>query len=130
MNEINELWDRFISTGKEKDINKYKELHQKYNVEFWNKLLIEYTDNLKNHKTRTSIKVIDFFYNNYISYCNKEEKSSIQTKYNKFKKNKEAYDKKKILLLLIIVLVFLLVLLVLNLLRQNKKRYLLIPFLV
>lgn len=95
MNEINELWDRFISIGKEKDINKYKELHQKYNVEFWNKLLIEYTDNLKNHKTRTSIKVIDFVYNNYISYCTKEEKSSIQTKYNKFKKNKEAYDKKK-----------------------------------
>lgn len=95
MNEINELWERFISIGKEKDINKYKELHQKYNVEFWNKLLIEYTDNLKNHKTRTSIKIIDFVYDNYITYCTKEEKSSIQNKYNKFKKNKEAYDKKR-----------------------------------
>lgn len=95
MNEINELWERFISIGKEKDINKYKELHQKYNSNFWFKLLNEYTENLKNHKTKVSLKIIEFVYNNYITYCTKDEKTSIQNKYNKFKKNKEIYDKKR-----------------------------------
>lgn len=95
MNEVNELWDRFVSIGKEKDINKYRELHQKYNVDFWNKLLIEYTDNFKNYKTKTSIKVIDYIYNNYIIYCSKEEKDSIQNKYSKFKTKKELYDKRR-----------------------------------
>lgn len=95
MNEINELWERFVSIGKDKDIKKYKDNVTKYNCDFWLNNLVNYTDNFKNHKTKTSLKVLDYLYNNYTTYCSKEEKSSIQTKYNKFRKLKDQYDTKR-----------------------------------
>lgn len=95
MSEINELWERYIAIGRPKEIAKYKDTYVEVNRKFWLKELNHLTDHLKDYKCSANIKLLDTMYTNYVSYCSEEDKKKLDTKYNKFKTNKLAYEAKK-----------------------------------
>lgn len=95
LNEINNYWNRFTSIGDEKEVKKYISKINNLNKDFWYARLIEATNNFGDIKGSKNLKTIDNTWNNYISFCDDKERTSIEGKYTKFINEKAMYVKKR-----------------------------------
>ncbi len=112
MEEINDYWEKYTSIASDHDCKKYLSNITSLNKEFWLKILNDSTNNFKDLDCKVSSRELNIYWNNYILYCDKNEKAKLEDKVNKFitsKYNKEEKKKKTIKIVLITILVIILV---------------------
>lgn len=111
LDEVNEYFEKYKSLATKTELEQYEEKVNDLNKNTWYEYLIYSTNNFNARKSSTKSKNIEYYWQQYISYCTEVEKDKLQFKYNDFIKIKKKLEKKlkKKLIILIISIISVLV---------------------
>lgn len=128
LSEINNYWEKYTSLAKPKEIDEYSEKINELNKSYWYDKLITITNNFEIESTKEKPDTIEAYYNNYIKYCNKKDKITLDNSYKQFITNyKKITDeknkrKKKIKTIIIAIIIITLILIICFLLSEKSKK--------
>jgi len=123
--EANNYWEKYKSLATKKEAAMYEDSMFEMNKKFWHKTLISTTGNFNIKNSDASVDQIEEAWNNYLRFCNNNEKEKLQTKYTDFlnKKKNEVKNKKRTIKFIILgVLVIIIIAFLINFFSLTKER--------
>lgn len=114
LNEVNDYWKKYVALATDKEIDEYKELITLLNKNYWFSSLVKLTNNFNSNINGGDISDIEKCYDNYLAFCNNDERNKLDNDYKKYITNYKIFleerknKKRKIAILIISIIILLL----------------------